>query len=164
MKTVTKDILTIDEGVIFHQVNCFGIMGAGVALQIAKKYPNVEDVYKDFVRINGRTKSLGRALLVRTSLKTKIYVCNIFGQVSTGGGLQTNYEAVDVAFKEARGYIQPDQKLYFPYLMGCGLAGGDPKIYHKLIEANFKDFDITLCKYEPPLFNTPLDYNEFFIS
>ena len=35
MKIINGNILDITEGVIVHQVNCKGVMGAGLALQMA---------------------------------------------------------------------------------------------------------------------------------
>lgn len=35
------NILNSTETILVHQVNCMGVMGAGLALQIARKYPNI---------------------------------------------------------------------------------------------------------------------------
>lgn len=40
------DILTSTADVICHQVNCKGVMGAGLAKQIKQKYPAVFKLYK----------------------------------------------------------------------------------------------------------------------
>lgn len=41
-KTITRDILTIDHGVICHQVNCMGVMGAGLVFAtLAQQLINV---------------------------------------------------------------------------------------------------------------------------
>jgi len=46
MKIINRDLLTIESGIIAHQVNCQGKMGAGLALKIRKKYPQVYEYYK----------------------------------------------------------------------------------------------------------------------
>ena len=37
MRIVDGDILDIEKGIIVHQVNCQGVMGAGLAKQIKSK-------------------------------------------------------------------------------------------------------------------------------
>ena len=39
------DLLKIDNGIICHQVNAMGKMGAGIALSIRKKWPVVYNDY-----------------------------------------------------------------------------------------------------------------------
>ena len=41
-------LLEADADIICHQVNCQGAMGAGVAKQIADKWPNVKKEYVKF--------------------------------------------------------------------------------------------------------------------
>lgn len=58
----TGDILKATENIICHQVNVDGVMGGGLALQIAKQYPEVEKQYQsycencnnDYERLKGR--------------------------------------------------------------------------------------------------------------
>ena len=45
IKTVEVNLLEAKERCICHQVNCQGVMGSGVALQIKRKYPQA---YKDY--------------------------------------------------------------------------------------------------------------------
>jgi O-acetyl-ADP-ribose deacetylase (regulator of RNase III) len=45
---VDGDLLDQKTDVIAHQVNCLGVMGAGVALQIKNKWPEVYEGYKNF--------------------------------------------------------------------------------------------------------------------
>ncbi|WP_223260709.1 hypothetical protein [Bacillus sp. LNXM65] len=44
IKTVDGNILEASEDIICHQVNCKGVMGAGLAKQIKSKYPNIQRV------------------------------------------------------------------------------------------------------------------------
>lgn len=46
IKIVKGDILQASEDIIGHQVNCQGVMGAGLAKQIRNKYPHVYDEYR----------------------------------------------------------------------------------------------------------------------
>lgn len=44
------DILESTENIICHQVNVDGIMGGGLARQIASCYPDVEKGYREFCK------------------------------------------------------------------------------------------------------------------
>ena len=55
---IKKDILSITEGIIGHQVNTQGVMGAGLALKIREKYPQVYEEYRK------NTPSLGNIQVV----------------------------------------------------------------------------------------------------
>jgi O-acetyl-ADP-ribose deacetylase (regulator of RNase III) len=43
---INKDILSVENGIICQQVNCMGVMGAGLAKKIAQKYPIVKKEYE----------------------------------------------------------------------------------------------------------------------
>ena len=47
MDVVSGNLLEIEEGIICHQVNCQGVMGAGVAKTIASRYPQVLSAYRE---------------------------------------------------------------------------------------------------------------------
>ena len=47
MRYVKGNILDSDADAILHQVNCQGVMGAGLAKQIRGRYPNVYEKYKN---------------------------------------------------------------------------------------------------------------------
>lgn len=147
IETVKKDILTVEKGIICHQVNCRGVMGAGLAKAIAKKWPQVERKYAGAVRAS--RDILGACLL--TDAQEGIIVANLFGQRGTGTfQRQTHYGALANAMCELRqanieSYRQP---LYIPYGMGCGLGGGDWTIVHELIAGVLKDQTVYICKKE----------------
>ena len=44
---INKDITTVDEGIIIHQVNCQNRMGAGVARALYLKYPIIKELYHE---------------------------------------------------------------------------------------------------------------------
>lgn len=157
MKTWNKDITTIDRGFIFHQVNCQGVMGKGLALSLKKKFPGLEKDYKefiqDFLKLNS-TNDNPRSMLLGTchisEVGEDLYVVHIFGQEQTSSELrQTDYNAVAWAFEEFLNQIHEeiaDLPLYFPHKMGCGLGGGDWNIYRAIIESYFGD-RATICVY-----------------
>lgn len=132
MQILQGNILDVTEGIICHQVNCKGVFGAGLALQIREKYPVVYQKYIDWY--NHDYWSLGVVQLV--TISPALRVCNLAGQYSYGRDKQyTNYEALRVGFKALANLAGRDNaKIYIPYKMGCGLAGGNWDIASKIIE------------------------------
>lgn len=136
LRVITKDILTVEEGIICHQVNCCGVMGRGIAKSIADKWPIVLKEYKKFCSMEANHANLlGSLYVVPVKLpNAELQVANVFGQLNYGSkGLFTDYKAVDKAFTSVArmGYKLP---IYIPYNMGCGLAGGDWATYSGIVE------------------------------
>ena len=80
---------------ICQQVNCKGVMGAGLAMQIRSQWPVVYQRYLEFCYGNNGNK-LGTYQEVL--VEPKLYVVNLFGQNGYGRGeRQTNYAALAAA-------------------------------------------------------------------
>lgn len=135
MDIVDGDLLAVKTGLIAHQVNCQGVMGAGVALAIAKAFPEVEGKYVEACRRLHPSQLLGNAQVCPVG---DLIVVNVFGQLSPGRGVQTDYPAVAHAIDQLAFHpIYPGlgaRVLHVPYLMGCGLAGGDWDTYSLILE------------------------------
>jgi O-acetyl-ADP-ribose deacetylase (regulator of RNase III) len=114
--------------VIGHQVNCFGVMGGGLALQIARKWPNVLTAYqsliKEFTVTKPREELLGNCQIVPVK---GCAVANLFGQFDMGWGCQTSYNALARALASLRDQMAAAHQgtVALPVKLGCGLAGGD---------------------------------------
>lgn len=132
MAVFIMDILDVPEGIIAHQVSDSGVMGAGLALQIRNKYPQVYDAY--------RCAKLGLSDVQLVEINQDLYVANICGQHGTGGyGQRTNYAALDVAlFQLNRRARDLNLNVYFPYGMGAGLGGGNWNRIESIIAQNMK--------------------------
>jgi len=50
MKIVKKDILTVDHGVVLHQVNCYGKFNKGLTKSIREKFPKGYQEYLKYVQ------------------------------------------------------------------------------------------------------------------
>lgn len=143
---IEKDILTVEEGYIFQQVNNKGVMGAGLALQTKRKFPYVYEFYKK------QNPKLNEVLFAwKGGTRYFVLLCAQDGYGREKGKCYTNYMALSESLREANSCIQEDKSLhreekpyYFPYLMGCGLAGGDWKIVEPLIEKYFPN--AIICK------------------
>lgn len=136
---------------ICHQTNPFGIMGAGVALAIAQKYPEILKEYADYC--NGNTENIvGTALFTPTNI-LYVYVINLFGQPTLNCKRDTNYEAIYTALEEFFSFLPdyPEYSIAFPKNMSSALAGAKWDIIYSMIESLSKDVsnDIYIVNYVP---------------
>ena len=149
IKIVKGDLLTVEKGIIGHQVNCQGKMGSGVALQIKKKYPLAYQEYKSLVdehspEVNGedlRKDLLGQVNGVK--INENLYIANMFGQLNYGydGKQYTNTEALFNCFKIVRKVSeQTGLPVYLPYMIGCYRGGGDWKLVEDYLLTAFKGY------------------------
>ncbi len=132
LTTINGDMLTIERGIICHQVNCMGKMGAGIALKIRKKWPGV---YKDYMSVyHAQQLALG-VVTLSVIVPGQLYVANLCGQLHYGRNRQyTDYTAVSQCLTKVN-TIASKLKLpvYIPNGMGCSLAGGDWNIMSGMI-------------------------------
>ncbi|MEC2307759.1 macro domain-containing protein [Bacillus atrophaeus] len=152
---VKGNILDGTEDIIVQQVNCKGVMGAGLAKSILNKYPNVKKEYQSF-----RNFSLNKGLTDKDLLGLVNYVrvidgkviANVFGQVNIKKNrydktVYTKTEALTKGLKEVKELSkQLNKSVAIPYGIGCGLAGGDWNIVSKLIDSIFSDYKVTIYK------------------
>ncbi len=129
MRIIQGDLTLLDMGIIAHQVNCQGVMGAGLAKNLAQKYPKMYLSYKDWNDIR-----LGGYQLVNVGIN--LYIANCVSQEGYGRDkCYTDYEAVNHCFKALKAdseYL--NLPIFLPYNYGCGLAGGDWTIVSSIIE------------------------------
>ena len=147
---LNMSILDVEEGIVCHQVNCQGVMGAGLALQIRKKWPIVYDRYRKYVAFH--THLLGKLQLV--TINNDLIVANIFGQDRYGRIKRyTDYNALRSALNTLAKWLDTHLNLtgqkmpvYFPVGMSCKLAGGDWYLVKSMIkniipDANFVKYN-----------------------
>jgi len=161
MKNLKGDILTVKEGYICHQVNIEGKMGAGLALQIKKKWPHVYYRYKSVCDSAKNRESillsnslLGKILVV--PINDELDVINLFGQLLFTSERPTRYDAVVDAFETMMKSDVIGSSLYVPKNMGCALGGGDwdiylPIILHYFPQVNIVDYELGKEVYDPDL-------------
>lgn len=123
------DLLNTTAKLIAHQVNCRGVMGAGVAKAIKLHYPYAYYAYKELCVISDydATKLLGTVSFTPVDSGDKI-IANMFGQDGFGTDrVQTSYPALDSCFDVLLRYASVGgfQRIAFPFKVGCGLAGGN---------------------------------------
>lgn len=124
--------------VFCHQTNCFGTMGAGLAKQIAKKYPEVANTDRRLYRMLGADELYGTIRCIKTSDGRTCV--NMYAQYGFGRGtIHTNYrqlqKCLDAFAEFCIENLEYSKVVAFPYGMGCGLAGGDWSAVEPLILA-----------------------------
>lgn len=146
IKQITGNVLDSDAPIIAHQVNCQGVMGAGVAKCVREKYPDIMNTYSRWCKEYKPQILLGMVLDYCTDHNQ--IIANCFAQHKTGNGRQTDYEAFYVCLENLRkaiDYYGFERRIAFPYKIGCGLGGGDWDIIFAMIKSVFgKDGDYTI--------------------
>lgn len=160
MEIIKGNLLDIEKGFIFQQVNCQGAYGAGLSGAISKKWPKVEERYRNGFLVNLEESGddtnkdekppsdfewLGHFDPIM--VEDNIIVCNIYGQLYYGGNeRQTDYCAIAQGLslfrlwlESFKGEEQYQWSKYFPKLFGAGLAKGDSKTIHRIIEHYISD-------------------------
>ena len=163
--------------VITHGCNCHCQMGAGIAPQMAKafradKYPLENQKYKgdynklgqiDFdVRMidgnggiftNQESSELYRLGQIRTVNEHKpLWIVNAYTQYNygvnhkNGSKIPLDYDALRMCMRKIN-YQFKGKKIGLPYVIGCGLAGGDIMIVLPIIKEELKDMDITMVRF-----------------
>lgn len=136
IRVIKGNLLTSNENVIIHQVNCQGVMGAGIAKQIKDKYPMVFSAYKKYCP---NPQLLGKIQYIRVN--DDRYIINLFGQNGFGRDKRyTDYSALRTGIRKAldfaadRGY----KSVGIPYMIGCGLAGANETTVAQIIFEEIK--------------------------
>ena len=138
-----QDILTVEQGIICHQVNLQGKMGKGIALDIRNKWPTVYESYLE--ALNQNKVKLGSVQGVQVA--DKLVVANIFAQFNYGNDIRhTNYEALAVALESLSNVTKETSLIHIPYNMGCGNAGGCWRIVYEIIRESLKNRNVIICK------------------
>lgn len=149
MNVLDENILNVDKGVICQQVNCKGIMGAGLARDIRDKFPKVYEEYRKLCA--GATDDfdlLGTIQVVPVG--DQLWVINFFSQYDIGSSdKQTEYCAFIKCVKAVREWLSSvggrlwdgsrTPPVFIPFKVGCGLGGGDWKVVRKILEKHLPD-------------------------
>ena len=143
--------------VIPHCCNTLGIMGAGVALALKKKWPIVYDVYKKLQKKSFGGLQLGD--ICSAKVNEHIIVVNMIGQdgvVSPDNPKPVKYWALLKCMEKIRAnitnglYKHKDNREYVVHTckFGSGLAQGNFDLILELIKEQWIDYGIDVVIYE----------------
>ena len=147
MKTVHGDLVALlHEGtfdVIVHGCNCMASMGGGLAAQVARTYPEVEEADREYdLQRPGRLKA-GTILPVDVEDGT---VVNAYTQVM--GGPSADVSLIRRAMWSLHAlYGHEDVRIGIPRI-GCGIGGLRWDDVEPVVEKELGDLDVTLVEYD----------------
>lgn len=154
-QVVHKDIFTTHLNAIAHGVNCRGVMGAGIALEVKRRYP---EAYSGYVRYLNQYEpiqytALGTLHPYRVP-GTNLHILNCFTQQDTAkrhGEVAISYHAIFTSFSFAGAYCKENgiEELAIPQV-GAGLGGGNWKIIYQLIANALALYGVTPIVYILP--------------
>lgn len=168
-KTIKGDLVKLalagNFDFIIQGCNCRGIMGSGIAPQIAEAFGSGADAVRqvdwDYPIPVGSKDRLGGYSYHRSNMSLfyggthDTTVINAYTQFNTAkfkGDVVVDYDAIRTVFtklnvdiKESLDY---DASIGIP-MIGAGLAGGDWEIIKSIINEVTPDLDITLVEYLP---------------
>lgn len=120
-------MLELQAGTILHQVNCCGAVG-GLAGSLHRCHPAA---FTDYFLLCEKYHGMNLGSFYEGHASNKLSIVHVFGQNRPGAN--TIIESVRLALSglATRPLLQP---IYAPYLMGCGLGGGDWEQYLALLQ------------------------------
>ena len=136
MKQTRGDILSIEKGIIIHQVNCQNVIGAGISGPIIKKYPKVKAAYHFIFEKMLKEKIFGKWQAIPVT--NDLMVVNAFTQFEYGNPSRTKrvYTDIDKLVHVIKSICEkyPDKEVYIPDHIGCGYGGANWDDLLKLLE------------------------------
>lgn len=132
MRTEIGNIADVNRGIVVHQVNCRNRIGAGVSGAIIEKWPKVAAAYHELCGTKPATELLGTVQYVTIREPDRLgmnglKVVNLFAQLDYGNARKTGcvYTKLVSLVKGILRvcYENPDQTVYIPHGIGCGLGG-----------------------------------------
>lgn len=136
---IFQNILSIDSGIICHACNCQNKFGKGLALYIKNKFPIV---FEEFLKLSSISPRKKLGTIQEVKINEKLSVVNCFTQLYYGYNKDFNDYTAWEKILDKLVDIRGERDLYFPYMVSCGLAGGNWEriqeiILRKLPEARF---------------------------
>lgn len=135
------DCAIANDGAIVHAVNCLPVARAGLALEIATRFPSWRSAYLALY------PELGTCFVYGPDEQPNIYIVSLYTQLSVGTTKrQTNYEALAVSLERLSANMElADRKLYIPYNMCSRLGGAAWTIVSAMLTHYLYSRDVTIC-------------------
>jgi O-acetyl-ADP-ribose deacetylase (regulator of RNase III) len=131
-----------DVDCIAHQCNCFNRMGAGIAPQIAKAYPEVQEA--DNKTMPADHNKFGTAVWVETKHGPVFNLYGQWGYRPANGVPATNYKMLRASLANMAEQLEAAPLNYTIGLpkIGAGLGGGDWDMIQDIIKQELRNFNV----------------------
>lgn len=163
IKFFNGDLLKSGCDIICHQVNEYGVMGAGIAKQIKDKYPKAFDDYTNTIG-DAASKYKDLPVFALSKQPDGVIVANMFTQRNGKTDIEILRNAVfllamqildlfvtKLKFNETTGaFFDRPFRVGIPYKYSCGIAKGDWESVLKIWEDVFGELeyiDLEVWKY-----------------
>lgn len=132
-----------------HGCNCQGVMGAGIALEIRKRYPEVYHEYRLMCRSIPRKFNPGDVFLWVGKTRPSVFNLATQDNYGTDGKVYALDWAIEKSLKTMREMADQHhiESIAMPRI-GSGLGGLPWSIVKDIIEKVFEDWQGTLIVYE----------------
>ena|SRR5258708_3102620 len=129
-----------------HGCNCIGSMGAGIAVEVKRRYPDMYEEYHRRCKANPREFNLGDSFLWKANGKPWIF--NLATQENTWTKRAT-YKGVETALENMKEQADAEHitNIAMPRI-GAGYGGLSWKKVRAIIERIFTDWPGTLYVYD----------------
>lgn len=122
--------------IVVQQVNCIGVMGAGIAKAIRQDITDTDYAkYQNICKSNSPKDLLGKVTLIPSKSRSYRVYANVFAQASIGTDkIRTDYQALETELAKINNLAKDkNYKVIIPEKIGCGLGGGDWNVVHSII-------------------------------
>ncbi len=146
MDIIDGDLFEAKADALMHQCNCMCVWGAGVAVKMKEVFPEAYEADLATKPDKWKFGGTSHAEITRANPMGVRFVYNLYGQVNYGRGRRmTGYQEFESAFAQALSNLDREYpehcEIAIPYLIGCGLAGGDPKTITEIIDRVAADYN-----------------------
>lgn len=147
MRVVHGDLISLalagEFDVVVHGCNCQCVMGAGLARQIKRVFPEAYSADLETKRGDrGKLGSVSVAAVKRGGVD--LWVVNAYTQFRYGHGVNVDYGAIRGSFREVRCRFD-GFRVGYPRI-GAGLGGGDWGIIEPIIEGELEGMNHALVE------------------
>lgn len=151
IQIINDNLLNSQEDIIVHQCNCVTTSGRGLSKAIFDKFPEA-NVYE-----NHNTKKSRPGTIEIREINSKQIIVAFFAQRGPGkpqlrgdDNAQIRLIWFQYCLEELTNQIKNINKktIAMPYLIGCGLAGGNWESYFSILEEWTEKYDIKLILYD----------------
>lgn len=136
IEIIEANLLDSKEQYIAHQANCVTIKASHLAAELFSKFP-YSDIYKE----RAKEDTPGKISIHGDGISNR-FVINMLSQVYPGrprypeselDGYKARRTLFFMCLKQIAN-IKDLSSIAFPYGIGCGVAGGDWKLYYPILE------------------------------